>query len=135
MGKHDAVFDPKPICAMHANDLRAQAGGIDPASTKQVVNADRDCPSFTHWIEGFSPQEHRRMQFENEQREWRRKQDEQRDTFEAEQVRLADERHRQTMDRAIAGARSNLWAVIVAAFIGVGGALAAVGLGWLLSHR
>ena len=96
------IYDDKPLCFVAANDLVAEARALPPGTElrKRYVDAmqrERDCCGFTKRQHGFTPKEHAEM---IQQAEFQRLQDEREDSaqqFQAEQAKLAHERHIQSL--------------------------------------
>lgn len=74
-GNH--AYPSDPVCFMSVADLRAEREAVlgkrselieVPAAVCDVIQRERDCPSFVRWMQGFSPKEHKKMILEVEQR-------------------------------------------------------------------
>jgi hypothetical protein len=53
--------DKFPICSAGAVDLSLERSANDANGVAELNSRKRNCDSFTNWIRGFSPKEHREM--------------------------------------------------------------------------
>ncbi|MGA2158114.1 MAG: hypothetical protein ABSG90_02730 [Dehalococcoidia bacterium] len=78
--REDKIYHPThtvPFCSRHVIDLEYEAGiknqtpdiNLIPKKILPVMQAERDCKSWIQWMEGFTPQEHRQMEFEEKVRQ------------------------------------------------------------------
>jgi hypothetical protein len=118
-----------PVCFVLAAPLEVDYSAfVEPITATdrflKVINKERTCSGFVKWQQGYSPREHRDMQISqallDSQQKW-----------QAEQARLSDERHQQSLAVAVAGNKGNVWSNLVAGIIGAVATLAAV---WVGSH-
>ena len=77
--REDKIYHPThtpPFCSRHVIDLEYEAGiknqtldiSIITKKILPVMQKERDCKSWIKWMEGFTPQEHRQMEFEEKVR-------------------------------------------------------------------
>jgi hypothetical protein len=107
------VYDGKPICAIWAFDLPAEAKDESERERLDVFTRDRDCTQHTTWQHGFTPKEHIEMnllqqqkeledhrreqeqawqrQRDEDDRQWREKQASQEHEWRKEDTRRADQ--------------------------------------------
>ena len=97
------VYEKRPICFMMEKEFIAEiktipAGDMTHAihDFRDVIDRDRNCNSFTTWKQGLTPKEHFDMAISEqmivEQRRW-----------QADQAKLADDRHAESMRIATEG--------------------------------
>lgn len=106
---------PMAYCFRLADRLGWNGGvEISPKETFEKVKAERDCPAFYPWTQGFSPKEHRAMEMHYLEEQARR-------LWEEKQAMVAEERHRETISVAIEAAKksssSALWGAVVGALV------------------
>ena len=73
------------------------------------------------------------MIYDAEMTRLQREHDERQMIFQAEQAALADKRHQDNLQIAIAANKSNVWSNVAAGVIGAVATLLAVIVGWLLT--
>jgi hypothetical protein len=54
--------------------IQQEAGGDRPEQIRAVLEKERKCESFTEWIPGFTPKEHKEMLDAKEMRAWQAEQ-------------------------------------------------------------
>jgi hypothetical protein len=111
---HLGIYENIPVCFVMAIPISEEMDGIEGTDSRsirrftEIVSKDRPCDKSVRWHQGFSPKEHRQMQFEEamlriqEERRDRdlRWQEEQRTRDQAHEDRIrADERAWQESQR------------------------------------
>ena len=127
------TFDESPVCTAGAFDFGPFHGRGRDAYMQ--ARSERQCSSFTKCIPALSPLEHYEMLRESDRLQWQRQQDEAARTFQAEQAKLADQRHRENLAIAIKAAQGNVWSTLIAGVIGALATLAAGAIGYFLGHH
>ena len=104
------IYVEWPICFIRRIDFRKELN--DNSGTphrKRVLNEERECDNgFTPWQQGLTPKEHQEMIQQKMLLDWQREQADEQRRFQAEQARLADERHFQQLELANKHHRENL---------------------------
>jgi hypothetical protein len=102
---------------------------------KTVIERERECAAFKEWVQGHSPKEHYEMKLLQEQREYERERDKAQRDWELKRLELERQRDKDERDWRLKQARrerrwrkedrrSNGIQLIVAAIVGVVGAIA-----------
>jgi len=79
-GLRIAISEHIPICFAQVRDFREEiikekgASDLDSVDVIPFVSQEIDCNSFTKWIQGLTPKEHREMLDRQEWRDWQERQ-------------------------------------------------------------
>jgi hypothetical protein len=129
------VFHEGPVCSVGAADFSVfiadREGGYGQAKS------ERSCASFFVWRPALTPKEHYDMILSKEileaqqkrddaDREWRKTEADRQREWQAQESRLAAERHEQSLAVALKSSSGNVWATLLAGVLGAIGAIAAV---------
>ncbi|MEK6261313.1 MAG: hypothetical protein AABP62_22155 [Planctomycetota bacterium] len=117
------IYKDGPICFRLVCDMMQD--GRDAKSSEdflRIINTERHCGMFVQWQQGFSPREHMEMDMQSrllaDQQVW-----------QAEQAKLADSRHAESMKIATDSAKT----AMRGAYLGAGAAIVSTLLAALLA--
>jgi hypothetical protein len=139
----DECCEVPPICFVESYDIANEFEKLQGDRTQKLLEViirsrDASCKdTFVKWQAGYSPKEIYDMALSKEMlaiqhsredadRQWRKEETGLQRAWQAEQTRLADERHRETIRVAVASGRGNVWSNLAGGVIAAAAAIAAV---------
>jgi hypothetical protein len=110
-----------PLCFAQKTELAADilSSGLEHGGGRNAIEKDRVCDSFTAWIPGFTPKEHREMYNHLEMRKWQAEQEKDSRAWHAERENASRAwQSSESKKNRTANLCTALIAAIVSAFFG-----------------
>lgn len=103
-------FDAVPICYCQVLDFKKKTGGTLAQPILAELAQPRECDSYTPWIQGFDPKEHRELLDRKFERQWQEQRIEQ-DLVWREQQAREDKEWREAQEQL--SAKRHRWELII----------------------